>query len=45
MIRKIGMLLGFISSAILIIIGIMKNQPNSVMIKAIKICLECVGIG
>ena len=29
----------------LIVLGIALGQPESVLNKAIKICLECVGIG
>ena len=30
---------------ILIIVGIALKQPDSVLSKAAKICMECVGIG
>ena len=30
---------------ILIVVGIALNQPGSVLSKAAKICMECIGIG
>ncbi|MBP5262186.1 MAG: thioredoxin [Clostridiales bacterium] len=41
---KVTALLIVISLA-LIIAGIMLKQPDSVMSKAVRICMECVGIG
>ncbi len=32
-------------SAALIAIGCIKGQPDSVMAKAVTVCLECIGIG
>lgn len=32
-------------SAALIVIGCIKGQPDSVMAKAVTVCLECIGIG
>ena len=32
-------------AAVLIIVGILAGQPDSVLAKAVRICLECVGIG
>lgn len=37
-----GMLL---LAGVLIGIGIMENQPAQVLAKAIRVCMECVGIG
>lgn len=34
-----------ILAAVLILIGIMAGQPESVLAKAATICLECIGIG
>lgn len=37
---------GLIAAAvILIVIGILRNDVNDVMNKAIRICYECIGIG
>ena len=33
------------AAALLIIIGIVQGQPSQVMSKAIRICMECIGIG
>lgn len=30
---------------LLIVVGILQGQPGLVMAKAIRICMECVGIG
>ncbi len=30
---------------VLIAVGCILGQPDSVLVKAIRICLECVGIG
>lgn len=43
--RKYGTLGALVLASALIIIGIMTGQNESVLMKAIKICLECVGIG
>ena len=43
--RRIGSLTSLIIAAALIAVGIMQNQQADVWTKAIKICLECVGIG
>ena len=37
--------LAFIVSIIFIIIGIIEKQNIQVFMKAIKICLECIGLG
>ena len=37
--------LSFLVAAILITIGILAGQDVDIMTKAIRICLECVGIG
>ena len=31
--------------AVLILIGIQEGQPAQVLMKAIRVCMECVGIG
>lgn len=42
--RRITALL-FVLAAALIAVGIWQGQPALVLRKAIRICLECVGIG
>lgn len=34
-----------VSAVILLITGVMNNSFRDVMIKAVMICMECVGIG
>lgn len=38
-------ILAFILSAAFIITGIMEGQNQQVFMKAVKICLECIGLG
>ena len=33
------------AAAVLILIGIQEGQPAQVLMKAIRVCMECVGIG
>jgi hypothetical protein len=33
------------AAAVLIIAGTMNGEPGVVFVKAIRICLECIGIG
>jgi len=35
----------FVLSAVLITLGVTMHQYKDVLIKAINICLECIGIG
>ena len=37
--------LTLLAAAVLIVWGIAENQPGQVLAKAIRICMECVGIG
>ena len=37
-------LLGF-AGVVLIVVGCLMGQPAAVMAKAVRVCLECVGIG
>ncbi len=43
--KKYGTLIALAASIALIVIGLLQGQNHSVLIKAINICLECVGIG
>ena len=37
---------GFLATAItLIVVGLTRNEQQEVLHKAVKICLECIGIG
>ena len=38
-------LIAVVLSAVFIIIGIIKEQNHQVLMKAVKICLECIGLG
>lgn len=37
--------LALAAAAVLIFIGIAQKQPAQVLAKAIRVCMECVGIG
>lgn len=43
--KKYGTVAVLVLSIILIGIGLSQGQNGSVLTKAIKICLECIGIG
>lgn len=43
--RKNKTKIAFLLSAILIAIGLLEEQNRQVFMKAVKICLECIGIG
>lgn len=43
--RNIPCMLLMSAGAVLIGIGIGLGQPTQVMMKAVRICMECVGIG
>lgn len=32
-------------AACLVIIGVLQGQPGEVLMKAVTVCLECVGLG
>lgn len=38
-------IIAFVLSVVFIVIGIIKEQNHQVFMKAIKICLECIGLG
>ena len=35
----------FLCAAVLIVLGVMKGEAQDVLIKAVKICTECIGLG
>lgn len=43
--KKAGTIILLLLSAALIIAGIVLGQPQPVLTKASKVCLECIGIG
>ena len=43
--RNIPAVLLIILAAILIVVGILMQQPDSVLHKAVRICMECIGLG
>lgn len=43
--RKYQTMAALILSAALISIGVMEGQNRQVFVKAVNICLECVGLG
>lgn len=43
--RNLPAMMAIAAAALLVILGIAQGQPAQVMSKAIRICMECVGIG
>lgn len=43
--RNLPAVLIIAAAVLLVVFGIMQEQPAQVMSKAIRICMECVGIG
>ena len=43
--KKYRTLIALFASVTLIIVGLLQGQNSSVLAKAVKICLECIGIG
>ena len=43
--RHFPAVLLIVLAAVLIVVGILMHQPESVLHKAVRICMECVGLG
>lgn len=43
--QKIPALVLMAAALVLILLGISQGQPQQVLAKAIRVCMECVGIG
>ncbi|SEW16827.1 hypothetical protein SAMN05216413_1359 [Ruminococcaceae bacterium KH2T8] len=43
--RNLTAILLIVCAAVLIIVGISMHQPESVLHKAVRICMECIGLG
>ena len=43
--RYLPAVLLIVCAAALIVVGIYMHQPESVLHKAIRICMECIGLG
>ncbi|MCQ2524891.1 MAG: thioredoxin [Lachnospiraceae bacterium] len=43
--KKYATFIALLTSILFIVIGLIKGQNASVLAKAVKICLECIGIG
>lgn len=31
--------------SVFLVVGIVRGEPGEILVKAVKICLECIGIG
>lgn len=43
--QKAVRILLYAAAATLIVLGVMRGEAQDVLIKAIKICTECIGLG
>ena len=43
--KRILRLCGLICGAALIVLGILRGETDTILQKAVKLCLECIGIG
>lgn len=43
--RNLPVWLTLLAAGVLILWGIAENQPGQVLARAIRVCMECVGIG
>ncbi len=43
--KRILRLCGLLCGAALTVLGILRGEPEVILQKAVKICLECIGIG
>jgi hypothetical protein len=35
----------FVAGAALLLVGVLRGEPDIVLHKAVRICLECIGLG
>lgn len=43
--RNLPAILLIVLAAALVVVGILMKQPESVLHKAVRICMECIGLG
>ncbi|MBP0970828.1 MAG: hypothetical protein IKX57_03025 [Oscillospiraceae bacterium] len=43
--KHILRLFGLLCGAALIVLGVLRGEPDTILQKAVKLCLECIGIG
>ncbi|MCR5530122.1 MAG: thioredoxin [Saccharofermentans sp.] len=43
--RNLPAILLIVIAAVLVVVGILMHQPESVLHKAVRICMECIGLG
>lgn len=43
--RKVITIALLVASIVMIVVGVMAGEPNTVLGKAINVCMECMGIG
>ena len=44
-VKRILFFVALLLGVTMIVIGIVLTQPSSVLAKAVRICMECIGIG
>ena len=45
LVQKPIRILLYAAAAVLIVLGVMRGEAQDVLIKAVKICTECIGLG